>query len=184
MRLKDDNIESLFKDLEGAFDMEAAKDGHGQRFLEKLEAKRSNKIVAMRSWFKPLAIAASIVLIASLGFVQFNAWQEQELAEVAPEMQETQTYFTSLINEELTKLRLEENPDTKIIIQDALSQITILEKDYAKLKSTLLQNGSDKRVIFAMISNLQNQAELLENVLLQIEEVKQLKNLQNENKII
>ena len=54
-------------------------------------------------------------------------------------------------------------------------------KLYEKLKLDLTSSGEDKRVIYAMITNFQNRIDLLENVLEQIEEIKQLKNSNNEN---
>jgi predicted nucleic acid-binding Zn-ribbon protein len=96
-------------------------------------------------------------------------------------MEQTQTFFTNAIQEELSKLENETSEEAQAIITDALSRIENLESQYKKLQLDLEESGDDKRVIYAMISNFQNRIDLLQNVLQQIEDVKQLKNLTNEN---
>ena len=95
--------------------------------------------------------------------------------------EETQNFFTLTISEELLKLNEERSPETEKLINDAMKQMEILEKEYESLKIDLTESGDDKRVIYAMISNFQNRIELLQNVLEKIEEVKQLKQNENEN---
>jgi hypothetical protein len=104
-----------------------------------------------------------------------------DLASISPELSETQEFFTTTIAQELSVLNNERSPKTEAIINDALTQINILEKEYESLKVHLSESGDDKRVIYAMIANFQNRIDLLQNVLKQIEEVKQLNNENNEN---
>ena len=96
-------------------------------------------------------------------------------------MANTQSFFTNVIAEELDKLEAETTPEVQILIKDVMIQMEILENDYEKLKQNLTESGEDQRVIYAMISNFQNRIELLQNVLQQIEDVKQLKNNTYEN---
>ena len=67
------------------------------------------------------------------------------------------------------------------IINDALKQIQLLEKEYQNLKTDLTESGKDQRVIYAMISNFQNRIDILNTVLEQIENVKQFNSVSNEN---
>ena len=111
-----------------------------------------------------------------------NQPEALDLASVSPELSETQDFFTVTIENELKKLNEERSPLTEQIINDALIQIQILEKDYQNLKTDLIESGQDQRVIYAMISNFQNRIDILNTVLEQIEDVKQLKNNTNEPK--
>jgi len=113
-----------------------------------------------------------------------NTNTELDLAEVSPEMQQTEVYFTSLINEELEKIEGTVDESTQLIFDDAKEQLKALESDYSLLTQDIIDNGADKRIIHAMIINLKNRIELLENVLEQIEAVKNLNNFENENTII
>ncbi|HKJ05963.1 MAG TPA: hypothetical protein VJ970_00705, partial [Flavobacteriaceae bacterium] len=62
---------------------------------------------------------------------------------------------------------------TDKLITDALKQITTLENNYKNLTLALAENVEDKRIIYAMISNFQQRIEILQDVLNQIESVKQ-----------
>lgn len=191
MRL-DDNINELFDNLKDGFDIEDPKDGHQQRFFDKLKSLDENSSpgeeeeikVRRLNWKKPFYVAASLVVLFGLylGFQNTNA--EVELAEVSPEMQQTEVYFTSLINEELEKIEGTVDEGTQQIFDDAKEQLSLLESDYSLLTQDIIDKGADKRIIHAMIINLKNRIELLENVLEQIEAVKNLNNFENENTII
>jgi hypothetical protein len=179
-----DNLEKLFNDLENNFDIENPKSGHEARFLEKLNTQ-DNKVVKLnskRNFWKPfIGIAASITLLFSLFIGNSQSNEPRDLASISPEMEQTQTFFTNAIQEELSKLENETSEEAQAIITDALSRIENLESQYKKLQLDLEESGDDKRVIYAMISNFQNRIDLLQNVLQQIEDVKQLKNLTNGN---
>jgi len=180
-----DNLNKLFEDLKDNFDVEEPNYDHTKRFLSKLNNKTniaSNNKTNVRNLWKPLlSIAASIVLIVSL-FITVNQKETvRDLANVSPEMAQTQTFFTSAISEELKKLESESNPETKMIINDALIQIKKLEINYDTLKVDLTKSGDDNRVIYAMIKNFQNRIDILQNTLEHIENIKQLNKLSNEN---
>lgn len=184
MDLKKDNIDALFEHLNGQFDIETPLAGHEDRFLTKLKNQNGTKNLSRSNsnWWKPLSVAASLALIAVLGLGIFG--NNQTEAEKSPEVAKTQYYFASLIAQEMEKIGEEATPETQKLVDDAMSQIKKLENDYKKLEADLEANGNTKRILSAMITNFQTRINLLEDVLNQIEEVKQLKNNQNENHII
>lgn len=61
-----------------------------------------------------------------------------------------------------------------------MRRLEALEIEYEALKKDLSKSGDDNRVIFAMISNFQNRIHLLQNTLEHIQNIKQLKHLDNE----
>ena len=179
-----DNLDKLFENLQNEFDIEMPNLNHQQRFLDKLN--NQNKItkapVTRLSYWKPLlSIAASVVLLVALFFGMQQEVSAKDLASVSPEMAQTQNFFTSTISNELAKLENETTPETEILVKDAMKQIEKLEAKYELLKQDLSESGDDSRVIYAMISNFQNRIDLLQNVLQKIEEIKQLKQITNEN---
>ncbi len=176
--------------FETDFDIEEPAAGHQDRFLQKLRAQQSapskeeghsGKIIKL--WAPILAIAASLLLIISLVGNPF-ASNTGDLASVSPEMKQTQEFYSSLIKTQLDEVKASENPKTKTIINDALTQLEKLDNEYTKLKKDLKSSGKDKRVIFAMVSNLQQRIDLLKNVMSQIDKINELKNDKNENNII
>jgi len=187
--MKNDNLKTLFENLRDDFDIENPDMGHEQRFLEKLKSADEPSIYDLdstpkRNWWKPLmGIAASIALIVSVFIGTQQEPEIKDLASVSEEMSETQNFFTTAIAQELTKLEDERSPETEALVNDAMEQMTILEKEYETLKIDLTESGDDQRVIYAMITNFQNRIELLQSVLENIENVKQLKQASNENSI-
>jgi hypothetical protein len=183
--MEKDNLHTLFENLKHEFDVENPKDGHELRFLSKLKGGET-KVVKLNhtktSFWKPLlAVAASVVLCVSILTVIRQKSEANDLASISPELSETQAFFTTAIIQEIATLNNERSPKTETIINDALNQVNILEKEYESLKIDLTESGDDKRVIYAMISNFQNRIDVLQNVLKQIEEVKQLNKNNNEN---
>lgn len=179
-----DDLEHIFKDLQSHFDTNEPARGHDKRFLTKLNAQNSiaKTTVKKRFNWKPfIGIAASIVLIVALVLGNNQEANAIGLASVSPEMAQTQDFFTSTIAVELKKLENATNPETKLLIKDALNQMKRLENEYNLLITDLSQSGNDQRVIYAMITNFQNRIEILQNTLKQIEIVEHLKNSNNEN---
>ena len=185
--MKKDIIDNLFKNLEGSFNVEETPQGHQHRFLDKLNEQSKSIQLEKHNSFpvrKLLAIAAVFAVIVTIGslFVNTDAIAA-DLASVSPEMEQTQSFFTSTINKELNTLNNFNSPEAKYLVQDALKQMDILEKKYELLKTDLVESGNDKRVVYAMIQNFQNRIILLEQVIEKIEEVKNLNTQNNENTI-
>ncbi len=186
MRMKKDTLHKLFDQPEGSFDLEAPEKGHQDRFLQKLNESKGVKNLMppkRKSGWKLFSIAASCLLIISLGIGIANNYKNTEEV-ISPEIQETQFYFASLLEEEIEKLNDTATEDTKSIINDVMIQLDRLESDYKKLELILLENGNNKQILYAMITNFQTRINLLKDVIQQIEEVKQQKNTTNENNII
>ncbi|MGB5819406.1 MAG: hypothetical protein WBG90_07955 [Saonia sp.] len=184
--MEKEKLENLFKTLQGSFDTEEPTDGHQQRFLEKLEA--SKKVVNIdrkkrNSWWKPLSVAASIAMLCAVGISLFNQGStiDEQVAEISPEVSKTEYYFTSLIEEQVRVLKNEGTPETQKIIDDAMVQLKKLETNYAQMEQDLLNGGNSKLILSAMITNFQTRIDLLQDVLDQVDRIKNLKNLNDEN---
>ena len=176
-----DNLEHKFKELENLFDLEEPNIGHFDRFEAKLNNvtpkvhKNRFKMVAS------IAVAASVILFFGIWIGSEFSDKGMQLASVSTEMQETQSYFVSVIEKEMRTVEKERNTDTEKIISDGLNQLNKLENQYNELTLELKESTEDKRIIYAMISNFQQRIDVLQSLLLQIQEVKQLKTQNNEN---
>ncbi|WP_106793721.1 hypothetical protein [Aquimarina sp. Aq78] len=183
-----DKIEKLFKRMQNQLDIHEPSANHQVRFLEKLQ--QQNKVVQLQpkkvNWYKPLAIAASIAIVfgmAAMTFM-FNPKEEVDLANVSPQMKETQSFFTSAIQLQLEEIDKVSSIETKELVLDAMNQLEKLESDYETLKKDLFHSGNDKRVISAMIKNFQKRANLLDEVLQKINSINEFKLSENENFIL
>jgi len=189
MKNREIDINELFKDQD--FDLAELANGHQDRFLEKLkhyeDSKPKNHYKLRTLWAPIVAVAASIILVILL---TGNLWAPElatkntDLAAVSSEMKETQHFYSQLIKTELEKVNTAKSPATAAVIEDALAQMERLDIEYTKLKEDLNISGKDKRVIFAMVSNLQQRIDILNNVLARIDEINELKNLKDENNYI
>ncbi len=181
--MKKDKIDQLFKNTQGDFDVKELPFGHQQRFLNKLQAstqsvrRKDEDNSKSGTWKMVFRVAAIFAIVFVAGNFLWSIQIQQDptgLASVSPKMAQTESFFISAINKELQTLKEEETAETKKIVEDALFQIKQLESDYAKLEQDLLLNNNDKRIVFAMISNLQNRIDLLQEVLQTLSDIKKI----------
>ncbi|SNR77808.1 hypothetical protein SAMN04488009_3747 [Maribacter sedimenticola] len=184
--MKNDNIDDLFKKLQGNLDTEEPKDGHQLRFLEKLNAVNGNKTITTKknsSWLTWASMAAAIALLVTVGIFQVGNYntKEEQVAQISPEVSKTQFYFANLIEEQVKELNSEKSPETEKIINDTMLQLQKLQQDYTKMEQDLLNGGNSKLILSAMITNFQTRIELLKEVMSQIENIKSIKNTHDAN---
>ena len=170
MKKEHDNLDTLFEKLHDQWDFEELESGHEMRFLQKQKSKPRKKI-----WI-PMSVASSILII--VGFFTFYNPQQAKAKNfdfASAQTREADSVFTSMINVELQKLKSDNSPANKKIIEDALKQINAMDDDYDKIKQELIKNGENKQIIYAMISNLQIRISFLEDVMKQIEKNNKIK---------
>ena len=185
MKRATDNIDRLFQRLDGNFDLEHPALGHQNRFLNRLgsDAQASVKapVTFTRRWMPYLAAAASVIIMLAVLLGTNFTDNGRSLGSVSAEMAQTEDFYTTTITRELERLQEEAEPEYQHLVVDALFQIELLEQNYQQLKLDLEKSGDNQQVIHAMILNFQDRIDLLQNVLDQIEQVKQLKNEEYEN---
>ena len=180
-----DSLDSLFERLQGEFDVAEPQSGHQERFLEKLNQNQGTIALNRKktSWWKTLSIAASIALVAVLGYQAFGPQPniKQQVVKIAPEVSETEFYFANLIEQQVEELKEEKTPETAQLVDDTLAQLQRLDKDYQSLEQDLVEGGDSKIILSAMITNFQTRIDLLKEVLSQIENIKNLKTQNDES---
>ena len=187
--MNDNKLNTIFKDLD--FDVFETPENHESDFLKRLKdannekpSKQGGKVVNL---WKPLLLMVACLAIGFFVFGQgflIHPTINKDLASVSEEMATTQSFYSTLIESELSKLEQQQTPETKKLVEDTMAQLQALEKDYQQLKKDLTESGNDKRVIYAMVSNFQQRIALLQTVLLTIEDINQLKNQDNESNIL
>lgn len=178
-----DKLEHKFKELKNQFDLEEPNMGHFDRFEAKLNKTKTLTKTKSKTlkFIASIAVAASVILSIGIWLGSEFSNKGMQLSSVSTEMQETQSYFVSVIEKEMRTVEKERNNDTEKIISDGLNQLKKLENQYSKLTLELKESTEDKRIIYAMITNFQQRIDVLQSLLLQIQEVKQLKTQNNEN---
>ncbi|MEN8194253.1 MAG: hypothetical protein ABFS12_15640 [Bacteroidota bacterium] len=161
------------------FDIHEPSEGHFERFKNRLEGENLTSERNKNSSLKWYLAAASLALLISLWYnFKPNEKTGYQLADVSNEMAETQSYFTNVIHSEIKRVNLQKNEDNTPIINDALKRIESLENEYKNLSVELKKTRFDKRIINAMIFNFQQRIEILQDLLNQLDNIK---NKQDEN---
>ena len=180
-----DSLDSLFERLQGEFDVAEPQNGHQERFLEKLNQKQGTIVLHRKKtpWWKHLSIAASVALVALLGYQAFGPQPsiKQQVIRMAPEVSQTEFYFANLIEQQVEELQDEKTPETAQLVDDTMTQLQRLDKDYQTLEQDLVNGGDSKIIMSAMINNFQTRIDLLKEVLSQIENIKNLKSQNDES---
>ena len=170
----EDKLHDYFS--ENDFDFQEPHAGHLERFERKLN--RTSKRNSF-SW-KLGSIAASVVLVLGFWLGSNHQKQQMDLADVSPKMEEVQSYFVRTINQELKTLEKNRSLDTETVIEQALNELENLEESYNVFLTELNKNGNQITIINAMIKNYQQRLEVLQNVLEQIEQIKNPQIISNE----
>ncbi|NNJ88768.1 MAG: hypothetical protein HKP53_05155 [Eudoraea sp.] len=168
------------------------KAGHETRFEDRLtRAFPKRKRSPLRIW----GIAASVIVLLGLGGVFFQQTsdtdpdktvelsgegvQEQaqgiSLGDVSPDLKKVETYYVTSINMELADLEL--SSENKVVVDDFMSRIGELNKEYMALNQELNEVGPNEQTIAALIRNLQLRLQLLLKLK---EKLHQLKSSENE----
>ena len=171
----EDKLHNYFS--ENDFDFQEPHAGHLERFERKLN--RTTKKQNSFSW-KWLSVAASVVLVIGFYLGSNHQKQQMDLADVSPKMEEVQNYFVRTINQELKTVEQNRSLDTETVIEQALNELENLEESYNVFLTELNKNGNQITIINAMIKNYQQRLEVLQNVLEQIEQIKNPKIISNE----
>lgn len=138
-----------------------------EKKLEKGKGKRSK----IRSLYRPMAIAASFILILGLGMLiglNINQPDKQDLLaenQRYQEFQKAEKYFQKQVNVKLDMLKGYSGANE---ITEDLSQ---LDAVYNEMKAELLNspNRDNNAIISAMIENYQIRINMLENILEKID---------------
>lgn len=162
----EDKLHNFFS--ENDFDFQEPHSGHLERFERKLNTPNN---INRTSW-KWLSVAASVVLVLGFWLGSNHQKQQLDLADVSPKLEEVQDYFVRTIHQELKIVEKNRNLETETIIEEALDQLEELEDNYRLFILELNSDGNKTKIINSMIENYQQRLLILENVLQQIEQIK------------
>jgi len=170
-----DNLENIFKNLENQFDVNEPNIGHFNRFEAKLNKPKKKNYFKLFKIAGIISIAASIILFFGIWIGTSYNNEGLKLSSVSKKMNETENYFVNTIQNEIQLIEKEKNSNNEVIINDAFKQLKILENQYQILTLDLQNNKSDSRIIYAMIANYQQRITVLQSLMKQLKDVKQLK---------
>lgn len=189
--MSQDLREMFRKDKESeAFDM---KEGHEKRFLDRLEETLPQ---ARKLRFLPLKIAASVLLLISIGYFTYDRYAGEDavkttvvdrdkgtveepgisLGDLSPNLKKVENYYVANINLELSQLEVSQ--DNKGLVDSFMERLAELNAEYEKLNTELNEIGPNDQTITALVKNLQLRLQLLQRLRDKLNELKSSKNEQ------
>ncbi|WP_289644469.1 hypothetical protein [Maribacter aestuarii] len=175
------------------------KPGHEERFLQRLDNTLPQR---KKSSLPLLKIAASILLVATLGFLGYQGLTKEEtiptiivdthresskeesfsFGDLSPDLRKVENFYVANINMELS--RLEVSGENKDLVDSFMERLSELNQEYKDLNKELNELGPNDQTIAALIQNLQLRLELLQKLKKKLNQLKSSKNEQiTENSI-
>lgn len=164
-----------------AFDDLEPQASHRMRFENRIEKELHQQPF---NW-KWLAAAASIAILISVGYVQWNDLDQKNTAQTDSNHEEfplkqAENYYENSFTLQLDVIaNAYKGAESKQMLKGSLELISDLQKEYKILEQDL-KNTGDQRVATAMILNYKSRIEILEKLLEQLEYVNQHKNQRDE----
>jgi hypothetical protein len=166
-----------FDEIEPSADLWARIEKHLPPVGEEPE-KRQAKTFSL--WFV-MRVAATVVLVMGLGFALYIRNEKKpaiDFAAINPVYARQQVQYTSLIQTKRSELKSVSKSDPELY-KEFSAQIAQMDATYKELNSELITSPNQERVLRAMIRNLKIQADVLNQQLKVLEEMKEMKNGKN-----
>lgn len=164
------NLEKHIKEQRLLLDSDHPREGHEKRFMQKLEKQPVRKFNVRHA----LQVAASLAIIITSGIVllKVNSNGGRMTQGTIPEsVVEADLYYTSQVNEryETIKSFNFENSEEKAVLLDELND---LDAFHQQLINDLETNPDDDRVINALIRHYQIKLEVMDQIIIQLNQIK------------
>ncbi len=164
------HIEEQVRKHRDSFDSELPRGGHEERFLQKLYDSRERRMPIRHI----LQIAASIAILVTSGIILVRVSKSGEKVaqqEIPASIMEADVYYTSQMDARYDEIRAFDfdSDEEKTVLLDELKDLDDYQQ---KLMSDLQANPDDDRVINALIRHYQLKLEVLDQIILQLNQIK------------
>ena len=180
-------IDEIIRNNRELFNKAEPEEGHFNRFVAKLkQQKRKNYSLTS---FTFLLKAASIAILVTLSFL----WTYDNLikpssensgitlSEVSDEYREVEVYYKQQVNLKYGQISNMDIFSDSIHKSILLKELSDMDSIYTNLQDELKSNPKDKRIINAMIEHYQLKVDVMNQILLQLEQIKNENLTKNEN---
>ena len=175
------DLERYIKELSHLLDSDSPREGHEKRFLQKLNKRPVRKV----NFRHALQIAASVAVIITSGLVIIKlnkSGDKTAQGEIPAAVIEADMYYTSQVNAKYEEIRnfSFESSEEKAVLLDELKDLDAFQ---LQLMSDLEANPNDGRVISALIRHYQIKLEIMDQIIIQLNQIKSetSENHENEN---
>ncbi|WP_422360579.1 hypothetical protein [Reichenbachiella sp.] len=137
--------------------------------LDVVEKKAKSVVIPLKYVWR--AAAVFLIMIGAVFYMSWVNWksQSQEIM-MSAELQEAEYYYGELIATKVAHIQqLDQNAE-----QEVFRNMEALDQAFNELKSDLKDNADNEEVIHAMIDNYKIKLQILEQIITQLEERKEL----------
>lgn len=189
------DLRKLLEKKRGEVSGEAMKEGHEDRFLNKLEDAFPTKTRRLWPVFKIAASVAVLVMAGIWIWKETNPVQATDtqvvdkqsdpdlnqitLGDLSPDLKKVEDYYMTNINLELAQLDL--SGEKKSVADGFITQLGELDSEYRRLNAELNEVGPNDQTISALIRNLQLRLQLLHKLKKTLDQFKSSENEQDQS---
>lgn len=176
------DFEKHIKEQRMQLDSDRPREGHEERFLQKLDRLPDAPVRRIR-FRHALQVAASLAIILTSAVVllrQLGSEDQMAAKEIAPAVMEADYYYASQVDakyDQISEFSFE-NEEEKTVL---LNELKGLESYHQQLMDDLEANPDDDRVINALIRHYQVKLEVMDQIIIQLNQVKSETSENHEN---
>ncbi len=168
------DFEKHIKEQRMLLDSDLPREGHEERFLQKLGREPAVQPARRINFRHVLQVAASlaIILTSTVLLIRQNRGDNQVAQrEIPAAMMEADIYYTSQVDAKYDQIKEFnfENAEEKTVL---LNELKDLESYHQQLMVDLEANPDDDRVINAMIRHYKLKLEVMDQIIIQLNQVK------------
>ncbi|MEA2107502.1 MAG: hypothetical protein U9P82_12435 [Bacteroidota bacterium] len=180
------DLEKIINENRSVFDSFEPDEGHFDRFEQKLKQLHKSKSKTFTLGFMLKAAVVTLLVVLSGLWVYDKTFTPTAvkdgiaLREISLEYSEVELYYTRMVNQKYSEINDFSFIDStqKEMLMKELNE---MDSIYENLKKDLTLNPNDERVINAMIQHYQLKVEVMNQILGQLQQVKNIEQQKSEN---
>ena len=177
-------IEKQIKEQRLLLDTDRPREGHEERFMKKLERLQEHRPIRRIRFRHAIQVAASVAVILTSAILLIRKDKSGDMVaqrEIPQAVMEADLYYTSQVDakySEISKFDFEDPADKAVL----LDELKDLESYHQQLMKDLEANPDDERVVSALIRHYQLKLEVMDQIIKQLNQVKNEISQENEKK--
>ncbi len=199
-----DELKSFIEQNRDLFDVDEPSFGHFERFQQKLEMEHKHSRKLITNYV--LKIAAMVAISITVGAVVVDCWVdnsarliESKVADVDanaardfvqrtsqyvksktnPEYEQAEDYYVSLVDNRLDQIRASENMDDEHK-KELLKELSEMDELFVNLQKELKADPDNPVLIDALVNHYQIKINVMNQIITNLNNIKQLNEQQNE----
>ena len=176
------DLEQHIREQRSRLDSDSPREGHEERFLRKLDRRPGRRV----NFRHALQIAASVAIILASAIVivqQNRSGNRTAENEILESILEADQYYATQVSQRYHQIQEFnfDNPEEKAVLLDEMKD---LDTYHYQLMSDLEANPADERVINALIRHYQMKLDIMDQIIVQLNQLKTETENQNEKKSV